>query len=147
MTLCALLTILSSVSAAEPIKMRTLAQGNFSGLQTAINLVVTNSAQWREIWNKHSVQRTPAQAAPEVDFQKESVLIVTAGQKRSGGHRIEIAEVRQTGEKVQVLVKTRAAKPGGIQIQALTAPFHIAAIPKVDLPVQFQVQEDTSGRR
>jgi hypothetical protein len=95
----------------------------------------------------HSARRIPAEPAPQVDFDKESILFVAAGQKRSGGHRIEIAELKQVEGKVEVLVKIQGPKPGGIQLQALTAPFHIVAVPKVSGPVKFNLQEANSEGR
>src|SRR5688500_3431487 len=53
--LCGLLVICANVNAAEGVKMRTIAQGNFSGVQAATQVVVTNAAQWQDLWKKHSV--------------------------------------------------------------------------------------------
>ena len=143
--LCGLVVCISTIVAAEGLKMRTIAQGNFSGVQAATQVVVTNAAQWQDLWKKHSAHRTPAEPAPEADFQKESILFVAAGQKRSGGHRVEITEVKEAEGKTEVLVQTRGPKPGGIQLQALTAPFHIVAVPKLTAPVKFRVEEGSSA--
>ncbi len=141
------LFLIAGVNAAEPVKIRTLSQGNFSGIQTASELVVTNAAQWAEVWTKHSAQRTPKEKPPAVNFEKETVLFVTVGSKPTGGHRVEIAEVRQEGDKTEVLVRIRAPRSGGFSIQALTAPYHAAAIPKVTGPVKFQTQRVQAGNR
>ena len=145
--LCGGLLALAAISGAEPVKMRNIAHGNFSGIQTATQLVVTNSNQWEKLWKEHSAQRLPAEPAPEINFEKETVLFVAAGRKRSGGHRIEIAEVQQTKGETEVIVKTHTPKPGGIQLQALTAPFHAVAIPKIHGKVKFRLEEASPQTR
>ena len=141
------LILIAGVNAAEPVKIRTLSQGNFSGIQTASEIVVTNAAQWAEVWTKHSAQRTPKEEPPTVDFEKETVLFVALGSKPTGGHRVEIAEVRQSGDKTEVLVKIRAPRPGGFSIQAVTAPYHAVAISKVKGPVTFRTEQVQPGSR
>lgn len=128
------------VSGAEPEKMRTIAKGNFSGVQTSLQLVVTNATQWSELWGKHAVQKNPSEKAPEVDFDKETVIFVALGQQRTGGHAIEIADVKRGDAQVEVLVRTRKPKPGGIQLQAISAPFHAVAVPKISGEVKFKIE-------
>ena|SRR5688572_13593175 len=141
------LILIAGVNAAEPIKIRTLSQGNFSGIQTPSEIVVTNASQWAEVWTKHSAQRTPKEDAPTVDFEKETVLFVGLGTKPTGGHKVEIAEAHHTGDKTEVLVRIRAPQSGGFSIQALTAPYHAVAIPKVKGPVTFRKEQAPPGSR
>ena len=125
---------------SQPSKIRPIAKGGFSGFQEPAQIVVTNSTQWAELWRKHSAKQIPAKPAPEVNFDKESVLFVSLGQKRSGGYSVEITGLEQTAGKAKVLVKTQAPKPGGMQLQAITSPFHIVAVPRLTGPVSFNVQ-------
>lgn len=136
--------IITGCVAAEPdkepgkVKIRTLAKGGFSGIQEPLQVAITNETQWADLWRKHSVQTPSGQAAPKIDWSKETVLFVGIGQKRSGGHTVEITEVQRGNGKTEVIMKTKNPKPGGLQIQALTAPFHIAAVPKITGPVKFK---------
>jgi hypothetical protein len=145
---CVLFSILvATVNAAESIKLRTIAQGNFSGVHDLTQIVVTNSTQWQELWAKHSAQRTPAEKTPEIDFDKETVLFAALGRRNAGGHKIEISKVKPSGDEFEVTVNIRGPKPGGIQIQALTAPFHIAAVPKLAGPVKFTLTDASTPTR
>src|SRR5687767_7096449 len=134
---------LLQLNSAESTAMRTIEKGGFSGIQSATNIVVTNATQWTDIWKTHSAQKQPAKPAPEVNFEKETVLIVALGRKPTGGHSVEIKSVEQSGNKVLVTATTRAPRPGGIQIQALTAPFHIVAVPKLTGEVQFKIENES----
>lgn len=127
--------------------MRTIGKGAFSGIQETMEVVITNQTQWADIWNKHSARKTPVDAPPEVDFQKESVIFVALGQKRTGGYAVEIAGLQRANDKTEIMVKTRAPKPGGFQLQALSAPFHIVVVPKIDGTVKFTTKPMTTKPR
>jgi hypothetical protein len=126
--------------AADTNSMRTIFKGAFSGIQEESQIVVTNRIDWEKVWKRHGARSEPKEPAPEIDFKKETVLVVAQGQKRTGGYSIEIAEVRRKDGKAQVLVKSKAPKPGGLTIQALTAPIHIVAVPKLDAKVEFKTE-------
>lgn len=136
------LLMCASVSAKESSQptIRNLAKGGFSGFQKPVQIVITNKTQWADIWSKHSAKQIPAKPAPEVDFEKESVLFVALGQKRSGGFSIEIAGVDRSGGKTNILIRTHAPKPGGMQLQAITSPFHIVAVPRITGSVTFKLE-------
>jgi hypothetical protein len=136
--------MITTMNAADPIKLRTIEQGNFSGVQTAAQLVVTNSIQWQELWAKHSAQKVPVGKAPEINFDQETILFVALGRQSTGGHKIEIAEVKPTRDKTEVFVRSTAPRPGGFRLQALSAPFHIVAVPKITKPVKFAIEPAAS---
>ncbi len=123
-----------------PDKIRSIAKGAFTGFQEQTNLVVTNETQWAAVWQKHSIQASPAKALPKIDFEKETVLFAAAGQKRSGGYSVEISRVEEVDGKTVVTITTRTPKPGGFTIQSLTTPFHIVAVPRIKGPVLFKAE-------
>jgi hypothetical protein len=126
-----------TASSEDSIPLRSLAKGGFSGIQEAKQEVITEKKAWEQIWSKHSKSRTPAAAPPEVDFEKEMVIAVTMGSKRTGGYAVEIARVEITEKKLKILVKESSPPPGAMTLQALTAPFHFVAVPKSNLKPEF----------
>lgn len=139
-TICAALSLFLCVAApaAETNAVRTIFKGNFSGLQEEKQLVITNRADWEALWKQHGARKEPKDPPPKVDFEKESVIVAAQGQKRSGGYSIEIADVRRAADKTEILIRTKSPKPGALTIQALTAPIHIAAVPRIQGKVQFK---------
>jgi hypothetical protein len=138
--------LFASVSFAEETnRLKTLEKGHFSGIQEALRLVITNKTQWEELWGRHNAQKIPKPAAPEIDFTKESLVFVSSGRKRTGGYSIEISEVRRSADKTEVLVTEKEPKPGGFNIQALTAPFHIVQVPKLEGEIKFRTVENKKG--
>src|SRR5438128_525383 len=78
-----------SDESSKNVKLRELAKGGFSGIQRPSQLVITNKQQWEKVWTEHSAGRTP-QPLPQVNFERETVIFVTLGQKRTGGYTIKI---------------------------------------------------------
>ena len=134
------LLLWGAAQAAETNVMRTIFKGTFSGIQEESQVVVTNRAGFEKLWKQHSLKFEPKEPAPEVDFAKETVLAVSLGQKRTGGFSVEISDIRRAGEKTLVLVKPRSPKQGGFTIQALTAPIHMVAVPKIEGKVEFKAE-------
>jgi protease stability complex PrcB-like protein len=120
--------------------IKVIAKGAFSGIQQPEQIVITNATQWAELWKQHTVKREPKPELPEVDFSKQTLLFVSLGEKRTGGYSVEIADLLKENGKVVVLAKSHAPKPGGFQIQAITAPFIIVAVPKLDGKVEFKLE-------
>ncbi len=69
---------------------------------------------------------------PEVDFSKEYVVGVFAGQKSTGGNAIAIASIKDMGDVRTVAINL--IKPGTdcMVTQSLTNPYQIATIPFSD---------------
>ena len=135
---------------AGPIELREIAKGGFSGINEPARLVITNETQWAKVWEKHSVRRTPVPPLPKVNFEEETVLFVGMGQRNTGGFSISIERVEEEKDQVLVSVQTKSPAPGGITLQALTAPFHIVAAKTKELPVRFKVDgkvQEGSGDR
>lgn len=119
-------------------EVRTLFKGAFSGIQEPCQTVVTNKADWEALWNRHEANVEPKRPVPEVDFAAEAVLVVALGRKNTGGYSVEIVDFRKTAEGAEAIVKTKSPKPGALNIQALTAPVHMAAAPKTDGKIVFK---------
>ncbi len=119
-------------SAGAPI--RDLAKGAFSGIQDPKQEVIKDKATWQRIWAQHA---KAGEKIPEVDFTKQMVVLVTMGRKRTGGYAIEIVSVKPAGDRLRVSVQRTSPPPDAMTIQALTAPFHMVAVPKSDLKPEF----------
>jgi hypothetical protein len=131
--------------ADEASSFKTLDKGGFSGIQQQLEVVVTNKNQWEELWGKHTAQKLPKPPAPEIDFDKQSIVFISLGRKNTGGYSVEITDIQRSGKKAEVLFSSKEPKPGGFTIQALTAPFHIVTTPRIEGEVKFRKVESKKG--
>ncbi len=124
------------------IHFTTIARGTDSGYQSASQMVIDNSEQWIDLWQLHTYNTEPPPPVPQVDFTRYSVVAVFAGEKPTSGYSVEILSVEtsgsQTKEQLAITVQYRQPEAGDFVTEALTYPYHIIRIPKIDGKVVFK---------
>ncbi len=108
-----------------------IAIGTYSGVETAMEIIINSESKWEKKWNKIYAGTTPQPELPEINFENEVVIAVFMGYRSTGGFRIEITGVEKSEDKFKVHVKTTSPGPGDLVTTAITSPFHVI---KVDIP-------------
>jgi len=106
-----------------------LIKGHSSAITEAREIVVKTPRQWQKLWKEHAANTQAP--LPEVDFNKETVVAVFAGQRMSGGYEIS-TEVEKDKESNTVTVLYQVRKPAsmGLTITMMTQPYIIIKLPK-----------------
>ena len=122
-----------------PISFSTIDKGLQSGIKGRKFVVIKTDKEWEDFWRLHKRTFLPQQPIPHVDFKQEIVIAVFSGEKRTGGHGIEIKRVEQNLEKgqLEVFFLETHPSPGAMVIQGLTQPYDIVKLKKFDIPVVF----------
>jgi hypothetical protein len=136
MVLLFLLPILVSATSESGIPFSTLAQGETSGVTVSASLAIKSQKAWQTLWAQHATA-SPA-APPAVDFSREIVLAVFAGERRTGGYEVTITAVEARGGGVLVTYREAKPAPGIFLIQQLTHPYHFVIIPRIEGPIVFR---------
>ena len=113
-------------------------KGYHCGYTEPSRLVIKAEDRWKEVWGKVHRLRLPRPELPEIDFEKEMVVAVFMGIRKSGGDEIEIIKVTKTEEEIVAVVKEKEPPSDFLQTLALTQPYHIVVIKRFSLPVKFQ---------
>jgi len=113
-------------------------KGYHCGYTKAARLVIKTEDRWKEVWGKVHRLRLPQQELPKIDFQKEMVIAVFMGERKSGGYEIEIRKIIKTEKEIVVEVEEKEPSPESLQSMALTQPYHIVVVKSSPLPVKFQ---------
>lgn len=108
------------------LPMRSLDQGQESGIEAAKQVSARNADEWDSLWKQHASGR----ARPSIDFGKEVVAAVFLGSRPSAGYGVQIVGVRQEGSALVVSYRETRPAPDALTAQVLTSPYHIVAIPK-----------------
>lgn len=66
-----------------------------------------------------------------IDWNKQMLVVVSAGMKRTGGYRVEILSLPVKGGTLTVRWKLHSPAPGGIVTQAITYPAEMILIERV----------------
>lgn len=120
------------------IKIENEWKGYHCGYTEPSRLVIKAEDRWKEVWGKVHRLRLPRPELPEIDFEKEMVVAVFMGMRKSGGYEIEIIKITKTEEEIVAVVKEKESPSDSLQTMALTQPYHIVVIKRSSLPVRFQ---------
>jgi len=71
---------------------------------------------------------------PDVDYEKQSVILYALGQKSTGGYSIELYKPDATLKEEKLYLPIRIKKPASnsMQIQLITSPCQIYSLPHTD---------------
>ena len=123
-----LVTAVLGCAATSPnATMRTLATGSYAAVkpESPQAVAITSADEYATIWEQTlggNAQR------PEVDFGKESVVILLAGSKPSGGYSVEPKSVRIEGDVLVVDAAIKPPPPDAIVTMAFTSPWAAIAV-------------------
>lgn len=134
MTLLSGLLALLLAQAPVGAPMRTIDKGALSNADEALNTVARTAGEWTALWKKHDYDKP----APPVDWSKEMVVAVFMGSRPSAGYAVEIVAAEERGGELVVKYRATRPAPGTVSAQILTAPYHIAAVPKHPGAVKFE---------
>jgi hypothetical protein len=124
------------VAALLLLTFRTLLAGSY-GTQPAVKpvlIVARDAVTMRNVWNAY-VGRGEA---PAIDFDKESVVFLFAGQRNTGGWSVAVKSVKIGRENAVVDATINGPPAGGFVTQAITSPFAVVALAKKNVvPVRW----------
>lgn len=125
---------------------RTLSKGLTSGMTDARREVIRDEVTFLKRWAEHAAESGRMALPPRVNFEKEMVVIVSMGKRPTGGYLTDVVEAELRGRTLRVLVAEREPVPGLMQIQVVTQPYVMVALPAVRARVEFRtVRESVAG--
>ena len=125
-------------SVAQPVSMAEvpfteITHGMKSDVTERTNYLITSSDELKSLWKLINATGTP----PKIDFNKNAVIAVFAGQQPTTGYSIAVAKIEDAGARI---VSVTIAQPGNncMAGQMLTAPYDVVAVPATVLPFAHQ---------
>ncbi len=118
--------------------LRTIAIGYQTGIAAGSLRLARNDAEWSALWREHTSTQLPRPELPRIDFAKEMVVCVLAGERPTGGYGIEVLDANFDGKSM--VLGVRETRPAGDAIvpMVLTRPYHMIATPLTD--ASFRVE-------
>lgn len=114
-------------AASKDGNSRELGSGT-SGSPTAGEIVATSAEEWRDKWIASGATANPPEVT-EVDFETEVAVAIFAGERPSGGWKIDPAvEVKRQGTFAAVSYTVVGPGKGCSTSQALTSPYLVLAV-------------------
>lgn len=131
----------------SPKSVRTLRRGANCLVKKPRRVAASDARGYQLLWTSTfgtAWNGEPSMPPPKVDFQAEMVLGAFLGEQSTGGYAVEIQDAVEENGKLVVTVKEIAPGPDSFVTQAITTPFHVVAVKRSALPVQWKV---VSGSR
>jgi hypothetical protein len=115
-----------------PLSIATVEKGDRSGIRGPLQTVIRNQDEWKALWKRHSSTDTNPPPAPIIDFDREIVVGIFLGEKRTGGYEVEIVRAERRDSSLYFYYREESPPPGAMVTQALTQPFHLVKIAKYE---------------
>jgi hypothetical protein len=106
------------------VEIRRIGRWVSSGIRGARRLVIRDQATWERFWSELG-----AGVRPQVDFARDLVIAVAAGERPSGGHDIEVRRVTRAGSQLRIEVLETYPSTGCMTTAALTQPVDVVVVP------------------
>ena len=121
----------------KPLQLHSVVRGVIGNLNEKSERVVRDDGEWKALWKRLGLPLNPAPGPPAIDFGKDMVVAVVAGEGR-GVVEIEIVRVEQRPGCLLVTVSERGVpKKMSAGQFARFHPFHFVRIPTTGDPVAF----------
>lgn len=109
------------------LDIRRIGQWTRTGISESRRLVIRDANAWAQFWSELGVGERPS-----VDFNRDVVVAVAAGQRPTGGYEIAVDRVTQSDGQLTVEVVERAPGPNCISTTSLTQPVDVVVVPAAD---------------
>lgn len=113
-----------------------LMQDSHGGYDQPQILVIREPMALRDIYGKINMTRKPGFPYPEVDFEKEMIIVLCMGEKTTGGHSIDIDSIDERSDTL--IVRVRETEPEGMAAAVMSQPFSLIKLPATKKKIVFE---------
>jgi hypothetical protein len=108
------------------LDIRRIGQWTRTGIGEARRLVIRDANTWADFWSELGVGDRPT-----IDFSRDVVVAVAAGQRPTGGYEIAVHQVVNNGGELTSEVVETTPGPNCMTTGSLTQPVDIVVVPGV----------------
>ncbi|OFY88983.1 MAG: hypothetical protein A3K10_17795 [Bacteroidetes bacterium RIFCSPLOWO2_12_FULL_31_6] len=134
-------TISTVVAEPQIIPFVELSVGLNGDFSEKINKIITNQNEYNAAWNaafsRFSDQPKPA----KIDFENQLILLVTMGEKNSGGYSIKIDSIVENEKTIVVTILETSPGKSCITTSMMTYPYQMVELKNSTKEVIFKTIE------
>ncbi|MEQ8756561.1 MAG: protease complex subunit PrcB family protein [Coleofasciculus sp. G1-WW12-02] len=122
---------------SDTVSLESLDKGFNSGMEEPFETVIRNPGNWQQFWKKFNDNSSQTPPSPQVNWTESMVIGVGLGNKPSGGYSVEIKDIVMEDGKLVINAVEQQPGQNCFTTMAITQPYHLVTVERVDLPVQF----------
>lgn len=108
--------------------------------EKARNFVFRSRAKMAAHVKARSLSLSSAESLPDVDFEKDMVVLIAVGARSSAGYSVVPISVRADGDKTLIRARERTPPPDSIAASVITYPFLALSVPTRKGPVEVKLK-------
>ncbi|MGV3617835.1 MAG: protease complex subunit PrcB family protein [Fimbriimonas sp.] len=128
-------------------------QVNFNAFRTGITSQITNAglieisseADFQAYWAR-STGQAPQTAPQGIDWNRQKLIAIHLGQRRSGGYSVVVQSIRRTGAFAVVSAVERKPAPNQYVAQMITSPYVLVKVDRISIPFRLSMTEREGGQ-
>lgn len=119
------------------IEIVEIADGSYGDTFRDQNIAIRSEKEYKSFWKELYEKRDPTPKRPSIDFSKNILLFTIRKQKPTGGYATQISKAVKTDNELAVKITNTDPGDNCMTTQALTTPFQLVKVKKVDKPIKF----------
>jgi len=114
--------------------------GSYSAIGDKRQVVIKNNDDYQKLMSEVYANLDQMPRIPEVDFSRNYVVAVFMGTKNTGGYAINFDKIIKRTNDLTVSVYETSPGAKCVVTDAITQPYEIVKIPKIDKTVKFKTK-------
>lgn len=130
---------------SKHIDFKSVSKNTNSGFEKLTEQIIQNKADFEKAWTiawSHFSDPTPL---PEINFENETVILVTLGMRNNGGFQLNINTVHELGNELTINYTETTPNPKCSNTQAIVFPYEFISIPKTSKKVTFNSSQQVGS--
>ena len=125
----------------QPVSFSVITSGDSSTVNSRKNYLITSQDELSQLWRLIGTADQP----PAIDFSKEAVIAVFAGNEPTAGYSIAVTGVKDSSVDRTVSVTLTSPSGSCVLAQHVTAPYQLIELPATALTLSHQDSATTTS--
>lgn len=125
------------------VPFEVIHSGTYCSVSAKKEVVITNNDDYQKLMGEVYANLDQMPRIPDVDFTKNDVVAVFMGTKNTGGYAINFDKVIKRTDAVTCAVFESSPGKNCSVTEALTQPYEIVKIPKMNKKIKFILKQRT----
>lgn len=131
----------SQGSEESVVPFEVIHSGANVGFEDKRQVLLTNNDDYQKLMAEVYKNFDQLPRIPEVDFTKNDVVAVFMGTRSSGGYGISVDKIIKRSDAVTVYINETTPGKNCMSTDALTQPYQLVKVPKLDQKVKYITKE------